>query len=176
MGWMFVPLTHPPGDAQADFGEAAVVIAGVPRKARPDGTFPTREELLTINLKVTKQVAVGIEEYCPDATIISIANPLDAIVYRLYQQLNPPKNKLVGMAGAGYAEWVAWFQSPLNASLMVMLVLSVFFHARLGVQVMIEDYVHSDSLKVTALIAVTLAAAAMASACVVSILMLATGS
>jgi len=82
----------------------------------------------------------------------------------------------IGMAGAGHAEWVAWFQSPLNASLMVMLVLSVFFHARLGVQVMIEDYVHSDSLKVTALIAVTLAAAAMATACVVSILMLATGS
>jgi malate dehydrogenase len=73
--------------------------AGVPRKARPDGTFPTREELLTINLKVTKQVAEGIKENCPDATIISIANPLDAIVYTLDKALAPPKNKLVGMAG-----------------------------------------------------------------------------
>ncbi len=73
--------------------------AGVPRKAKPDGTFPTREELLTINLKVTASVADGIKQYAPDATIISIANPLDAIVYTLNKRLNPPKNKLMGMAG-----------------------------------------------------------------------------
>ena len=73
--------------------------AGVPRKARPDGSFPTREELLTINLKVTNEVAEGIKQYCPDATVISIANPLDAIVYTLNKRLNPPKNKLMGMAG-----------------------------------------------------------------------------
>jgi len=73
--------------------------AGVPRKARPDGTFPSREELLSINLKVTSSVADGIKEQCPDAMIISVANPLDAIVYTLDQRLNPPKNKLMGMAG-----------------------------------------------------------------------------
>jgi malate dehydrogenase len=73
--------------------------AGVPRKARPDGSFPTREELLTINLKVTSAVADGIKEQCPDAIVISVANPLDAIVYTLDQRLNPPKNKLMGMAG-----------------------------------------------------------------------------
>jgi len=73
--------------------------AGVPRKARPDGTFPSREELLTINLKVTSQVADGIQEYCPQATVISIANPLDAIVYTLDKRLNPKKNQLMGMAG-----------------------------------------------------------------------------
>ncbi len=73
--------------------------AGVPRKARPDGSFPSREELLTINLKVTKQVAVGIGEYCPGAIVISIANPLDAIVYTLDKALTPSKNKLMGMAG-----------------------------------------------------------------------------
>ena len=79
--------------------ELIINTAGVPRKARPDGSFPTREELLTINLKVTKQVAKGIKEQCPDATIISIANPLDAIVYTLDKNLAPPKNKLMGMAG-----------------------------------------------------------------------------
>jgi len=73
--------------------------AGVPRKARPDGTFPSREELLTINLKVSRQVAQGIKDNCPDATIINIANPLDAIVYTFEKYLNPPKNKLMGMAG-----------------------------------------------------------------------------
>jgi malate dehydrogenase len=79
--------------------ELIINTAGVPRKARPDGTFPTREELLTINLKVTNAVAAGIKAQCPDATIISIANPLDAIVYTLNKRLAPPKNKLMGMAG-----------------------------------------------------------------------------
>src|SRR5210317_451373 len=79
--------------------ELIINTAGVPRKARPDGTFPSREELLTINLKVTNQVAEGIKKYCPDAMIISIANPLDAIVYTLNKRLAPPKNKLMGMAG-----------------------------------------------------------------------------
>ncbi|MBU1699654.1 MAG: malate dehydrogenase [Candidatus Eisenbacteria bacterium] len=73
--------------------------AGVPRKARPDGTFPSREELLSINLKVTNEVSKAIGKYCKNAMIISIANPLDAIVYTLKKNLNPPKNKLVGMAG-----------------------------------------------------------------------------
>ena len=81
----------------------------------------------------------------------------------------------IGMAGAGYAEWVTWFQSPLHASLMVMLVLSVFYHAKMGVQVMIEDYVHTEGLKVAGLVGITLLAAALATACIVSILMLATG-
>jgi malate dehydrogenase len=79
--------------------QLVINTAGVPRKARPDGTFPSREELLAINLKVTLQVAEGIKQYCPDAMIISIANPLDAIVYTLDKRLGPPKNKLMGMAG-----------------------------------------------------------------------------
>ncbi len=79
--------------------QLVINTAGVPRKARPDGTFPSREELLAINLKVTIQVAEGIRQYCPEAMIISIANPLDAIVYTLDKRLAPPKNKLMGMAG-----------------------------------------------------------------------------
>ena len=82
-----------------DGADLIINTAGVPRKARPDGTFPSREELLTINLKVTNEVAEGIRKYCPDATIISVANPLDAIVYTLDKRLSPPKNKLMGMAG-----------------------------------------------------------------------------
>ncbi len=79
--------------------DLVINTAGVPRKARPDGTYPSREELLAINLKVTQEVAAGIKQFCPDAIIISIANPLDAIVYALARALKPPKNKLVGMAG-----------------------------------------------------------------------------
>ena len=79
--------------------ELVIDTAGVPRKARPDGTYPSREELLAINLKVTKDVATGIKQYCPKAIVINIANPLDAIVYTLDKALSPPKKKLMGMAG-----------------------------------------------------------------------------
>ncbi len=73
--------------------------AGVPRTVRPDGTFPSREELLATNLGITDAVADGIKKYCPNAFIISVANPLDAIVYRLYKKLRCPKRKIMGMAG-----------------------------------------------------------------------------
>ena len=80
--------------------DLVVNTAGVPRTVRPDGTYPSREELLATNLQITDTVAGAIRQFCPDATIISIANPLDAIVFRLYQKLSPPKHKLMGMAGA----------------------------------------------------------------------------
>jgi malate dehydrogenase len=91
--------------------EIVINTAGVPRKARPDGTFPSREELLAINLKVTKEVAEGIKANAPDAIIISIANPLDAIVYTLHEKLGTPTQRIMGMAGvldsARYCYFVA---------------------------------------------------------------------
>ncbi len=80
----------------ADF---IINTAGVPRKAKPDGTFPSREELLATNLKITDFVAAGIKKYAPNAFVISIANPLDAIVYRLFKKLKAKPNKIMGMAG-----------------------------------------------------------------------------
>jgi len=80
----------------ADF---VINTAGVPRTMRPDGTFPSREELLNINLKITDQVAAGIKKYAPGAFVISIANPLDAIVYRLFKKLRYKRNRIMGMAG-----------------------------------------------------------------------------
>lgn len=91
------------GGKEYDVLEGAEIVintAGVPRTKRPDGSIPTREELLATNLGITDQVAAGIERNCPGAIVVSVANPLDAIVYRLYQQLKPPKSRLVGMAGA----------------------------------------------------------------------------
>ncbi len=79
--------------------QLVINTAGVPRRPKPDGTLPTREELLATNLRITDQVAAAIQAYCPDAVIISIANPLDAIVYRLQQVLKPPRGRLMGMAG-----------------------------------------------------------------------------
>ncbi|MDH3283319.1 MAG: malate dehydrogenase [Acidobacteriota bacterium] len=79
--------------------DLVVNTAGVPRKPKPDGTLPTREELLATNLKITDQVGAGIARHCPEAIVISIANPLDAIVYRLAQILGGPRSRLMGMAG-----------------------------------------------------------------------------
>jgi len=79
--------------------EMVINTAGVPRTPKPDGTLPTREELLAINLKITDAVSEGIGKFAPKAKIISIANPLDAIVYRLFMNLGSPREHLMGMAG-----------------------------------------------------------------------------
>jgi malate dehydrogenase len=79
--------------------DLVINTAGVPRAARPDGTIPTREELLATNLKITDAVSEGISKFCPKAIVISIANPLDAIVYRLNMNLKPSRERLMGMAG-----------------------------------------------------------------------------
>ncbi len=79
--------------------EFVINTAGVPRTVRPDGTYPSREELLATNLKITDAVADGLKKNCPKAFIISVANPLDAIVYRLYKKLGAAKSRIVGMAG-----------------------------------------------------------------------------
>jgi succinate dehydrogenase / fumarate reductase, membrane anchor subunit len=84
--------------------------------------------------------------------------------------------QMIAMSGAGYAAWTAWFQSPVNASLLIVLVLSVFYHVHLGFQVMVEDYVHSHASRIVALMAATVVIVILAASCVVSILMLATGA
>lgn len=91
--------------------DIVINTAGVPRKPKPDGSLPSREELLATNLTITDQVAAGIRANCPHAIVISIANPLDAIVYRLHQKLGLPRARLMGMAGvldsARYRRFVA---------------------------------------------------------------------
>ncbi len=82
-----------------DGADLVINTAGVPRTVRPDGTIPSREELLTTNLKITDAVSAGIQKYCPNTILISIANPLDAIVFRLRMNLKFPRERLMGMAG-----------------------------------------------------------------------------
>jgi succinate dehydrogenase / fumarate reductase membrane anchor subunit len=61
---------------------------------------------------------------------------------------------LVGLAGAGHTETVEWLGSPLVAIAMILMVVATLYHAALGVQVVIEDYVHHEGLKFFWLIAV----------------------
>jgi succinate dehydrogenase / fumarate reductase, membrane anchor subunit len=78
--------------------------------------------------------------------------------------------QLIRMFGSGYAEWVAWFGSPINASLMSAWIISVFYHTKLGLQVVIEDYVDTRPYKIAALVALNLVVAALAIASLVSII------
>ena len=82
----------------------------------------------------------------------------------------------MALAGAGYEVVRAWLASPVTATLMILLVLSVFQHAPLGLQVIIEDYVHHPGARIAALVLVRLVVAGLAVACIVAILTVAFGS
>ena len=74
--------------------DVIIITAGVPRKPGM-----TRDDLLSINLKIIKQVAEGIKKTSPEAFVICITNPLDVIVMALQKYSGLPKNKVIGMAG-----------------------------------------------------------------------------
>jgi malate dehydrogenase len=80
--------------AEIKGADVAIVTAGVPRKPGM-----SRDDLLEINLKVMEQVGAGIRKYAPDALVICVTNPLDAMVWALQQASGLPHNKVVGMAG-----------------------------------------------------------------------------
>ena len=72
-----------------------IITAGIPRKPGMN-----REDLLGINLGIMKDVATNIKEQAPNAFVIVISNPLDAMVYAFYKVSEFPKTRVVGMAGA----------------------------------------------------------------------------
>ena len=74
--------------------DVVIVTAGIPRKPGM-----SRDDLLEINSGVMHQVADGIKTYAPDAFVICITNPLDAMVWVLQQACGLPASKVVGMAG-----------------------------------------------------------------------------
>ena len=55
---------------------------------------------------------------------------------------------VVWLSKADYAAAVTWLQSPFNAALLVSTIVATFYHAQLGLQVVLEDYVHTEWLKV----------------------------
>ena len=59
---------------------------------------------------------------------------------------------------SGYEEAIIWVQNPFNATGLVLLFGTLFFHASLGLQVVIEDYVHLEGLKIISIILVKLLA------------------
>ncbi len=74
--------------------DVIIVTAGVPRKPGM-----SRDDLIGINAKVMSEVGKGIKKYAPNAFVICITNPLDAMVWVLREVSGLPHNKVVGMAG-----------------------------------------------------------------------------
>jgi len=74
--------------------DVVIITAGVPRKPGM-----SRDDLLSINLKIIRNVAENVKTKCKDAFVICISNPLDAMVYELKKVSGLPKERVVGMAG-----------------------------------------------------------------------------
>jgi len=85
-----------PANAYAEIEGADVIIitAGVPRKPGM-----SRDDLLGINIKVMDQAGAGIKKYAPNAFVIVVTNPLDAMVWALQKACGLPRQKVIGMAG-----------------------------------------------------------------------------
>jgi malate dehydrogenase len=87
--------------------DLVIVTAGIPRKPGM-----SRDDLLATNAKIMQSVGAGIRNYCPQAFVICITNPLDVMVNVLQQASGLPDDKIVGMAGvldsARFRTFLAW--------------------------------------------------------------------
>ncbi len=87
--------------------DLVIVTAGLARKPGM-----SRDDLLNTNLKIMKEVAAGVRDNAPDAHVIVVSNPLDAMVYTFKEVSGFPKQRVVGMAGvldsARFRAFVAW--------------------------------------------------------------------
>ena len=79
---------------------------------------------------------------------------------------------VIAMAGAGHDDMSAWLSSPFSAGLAVLLIVATFWHAMLGVQVAIEDYVHNEAMKIGLLLAIKGLLVLLGTACVLSVIVL----
>jgi succinate dehydrogenase membrane anchor subunit len=79
---------------------------------------------------------------------------------------------LIELAGADRAAFVAWVRHPVPAVLLILLLIATFYHGALGLQVVIEDYVDNDALRVGLSIVMRLAATLLAALAIFAVLKL----
>ena len=93
--------------------DVVVITAGVPRKKDPvTGKFTSRDELVEINRKIVGSVTREVVEQSPDAILVVVSNPLDAMCHVAKNVSGWPKNRVFGMAGildtARFSTFIAW--------------------------------------------------------------------
>jgi succinate dehydrogenase / fumarate reductase membrane anchor subunit len=75
-----------------------------------------------------------------------------------------------GLQGANHVAMIAWMQSPLHLVLLLALIVATFHHMQLGLQTVIEDYIHGDSCRLVALVAMKGVSALLALTAIVAAL------
>ncbi len=81
--------------------DVVVITAGVPRKKDPvTGQFPSRDDLVKTNQKIVGDVARKVAQYSPNAILIIVSNPLDAMCHVALHESGFPANRVIGQAGA----------------------------------------------------------------------------
>ena len=105
------------GVGTKDFSESAnsdivVITSGMPRKPGM-----SRDDLLNVNYKIMQQVTEQVVKYCPNAIIVPVANPLDAMCQAVYRLSGFPRERVIGMAGVlDSARMRAFIALELNVS------------------------------------------------------------
>jgi malate dehydrogenase len=81
--------------------DVVVITAGVPRKKDPvTGQFPSRDQLVKTNQEIVGEVTRNVAQQSPNAVIIVVSNPLDAMCHVVYEESKFPANRVIGQAGA----------------------------------------------------------------------------
>ena len=81
--------------------DVVVITAGVPRKKDPvTGQFPSRDQLVKTNQEIVGEVTRNVAKYSPNAVIIVVSNPLDAMCHVVYEESKFPASRVIGQAGA----------------------------------------------------------------------------
>lgn len=81
--------------------DVVVITAGVPRKKDPvTGKFPSRDELVKINQDIVGEVSRQVAKYSPNAVLIVVSNPLDAMCHVVLHESKFPASRVIGQAGA----------------------------------------------------------------------------
>jgi malate dehydrogenase len=107
------------GDYAATANSDVIIItAGVPRKKDPvTGEFPSRDELVKTNQKIVGEVTKQAAQYSPNAVIVVVANPLDAMCHVALHESGFPSRRVIGMAGTlDTARYKAFIAQELGVS------------------------------------------------------------
>jgi len=97
--------------------DVVVVTAGVPRKKKPDGTFPSRDELVKTNQDIVAECVRQVVQYSPNSILLVVSNPLDAMCHVALHESGFPSERVIGMAGTlDTARYKAFLAMELGVS------------------------------------------------------------